>query len=139
MCENIELFDEYTAKIFAQSYQKFPMPHDVSIVDFIKQGKINDFGMIVNDKDKPSAHAQVAWHTFIWLKETGFIKIESEHPYLSLTGIVLTAKGLEVLKATPSSIQQNSHIGNELIGLLKTGSIEAAKQLVGQAIKLGTQ
>ena len=85
------------------------------------------------------AHANVAWHTFIWLKETGFIKIEGEHAYLSFSGIVLTAKGLEVLKATPESIKPSKHIGNALIGLLKEGGTEAAKQLVGQAIQLGTR
>lgn len=146
MCKNIELFDEYTAKIFTKLYQTFPVPQDFIIVDFIARGEVNDFGMIVDKKDEASshlnvssAHANVAWHTFTWLKETGFIKIEGEHHSLSLSGIVLTAKGLEVLKATPESLQPSKRIGDALIGLLKQGATESASQLIGQAIKLGTQ
>jgi len=146
MCKNIELFDEYTAKIFARLYSTFPIPQDFSMIDFIERGEINDYGIIVDKESEAiahinvaEAHANVAWHTFIWLKETGFIKIEGEHAYLSFSGIALTAKGLEVLKATPESVQPRSRIGDVLIGLLKQGGTEAAKQLVGQAIKLGTQ
>lgn len=138
MCRNIELFDAYTAKIFARLYERFPMPDDVSIIDFLGQGSLGEYGDIVDEHGKKLAEANIAWHTFIWLKETGFIRIEGEHAYLSLTGIVLTAKGLEVLKATPSSVQPSSRIGDVLIGMLKTGATESASQLIGQAIKLGT-
>jgi len=139
MCKNIELFDEYTAKIFARLYSTFPMPQDISMIDFLGRGHFGEFGEVVDEEGDPIKDAQVAWHTFIWLNETGFIRIESKHAYLSLSGIVLSAKGLEVLKATPSSVQQGKQIGTELIGMLKAGATESAKQLIQQAIQLGTR
>jgi hypothetical protein len=68
--------------------------------------------------------------------ETGFIVIEREQPYLSVSGVTLSAKGLEVLTAQPKSIQAAKRIGNEIIGALKVGNLEAAKELVRQAVKL---
>jgi len=136
MCQNIELFDEYTAKVFALLYSTFPVKQSIEIIDFVGKGAFDDFGVIVNAKNEPLPEAKVAWHTLIWLKEADFISIGREHAYTDVSDVTLTIKGLEVLKARPESIQPAKRIGNEVIGALKVGNVEAAKELVRQAIKL---
>ncbi len=63
MCENLELFDEYTATLFSTLYQTFPVKQDIDILELIRRDEMSDFGTIVNAQGTPSKHAEVAWHT----------------------------------------------------------------------------
>lgn len=140
MCTNIELFDEYTGSVLAKLYQNFPIAIDLGVDEISGHTQMNDFGVIVNEKGKESKHAQVAWHTIQWLKNAGYIHIETQYPYTGYHGCVLTAKGLEVLKATPESVQPQEYLGDQLVSAAKNGTTatlkEAAKQAISTGIKL---
>jgi len=57
------------------------------------------------------------------------------NPYV-FEDCVLTAKGLEALKSTPSSISGKS-LGQSLQDAAKAGAIESVKKLSGQVLSVG--
>ncbi len=142
MCQNIELFDEYTARVFSRLYQSFPVKQTIDILEFFELGVPDKYqpGFVLNIKGErdifSEQNAKLAWHTLIFLKENGFVSIGRESPYTYFSDVTLTIKGLNVLQAEPDSIKPAKRIGNEIIGALNTGRLEAAKALVRQAIRL---
>ncbi|MOA26170.1 hypothetical protein D3C78_1469440 [compost metagenome] len=51
----------------------------------------------------------------------------------------LTAKGLEVLKATPASLQTGPSLGEQLVDASKSGTKELVRGAVGEALSLGAR
>lgn len=142
MCSNIELFDEYAAKLFSHLYQTFPVKQQIDILEFFDLGSFDRLnpGQILDESgladSSAERKAEIAWHTLTWLSETGFVTLERLQPYHTATGVTLTVKGLEVLKSEPSSLKPQKRIGNELIAALKVGNLEVAKELIRQAVRL---
>ena len=117
---NIELFDLYVGKILATLYESFPVRTHLDICE----GAGAD---IDEDTLQVPLQCQIYKDTVIWLKDSGYIIYANEHTY-SFTGVVLTAKSLELLKRVPKSLK--SSYGEKLVALLKDGSEDALKQSV---------
>ncbi|AXM95601.1 hypothetical protein ACU5P1_16915 [Pseudomonas plecoglossicida] len=132
---NIEMFDEITGKLFAKLYLQFPLPTYLTAEDFVSNATQFDErqGMEV-----PTKEAEFFFATGKWLMDAGYLTAKP-HPFTHFTEAVLTAKGLEVLKAVPDSVSSKDSIGEQLSGLAKEQGREATKGLVTEALALGAR
>lgn len=129
MSTNIELFNQYTAKIFTELYESFPVP--MWLVDV----RLSGGKFIENERgfEEPDFETKIAGSTILWLVEAGFINA-SETDARSAYNATLSAKGLELMKLVPSSIDSKMSVGDNLLKILKEGSVDAAKVLISKAL-----
>lgn len=120
--KNIELFDLYAGKILAELYVSFPLKIDIDVCDMLEM-KISEHDMSVPKE------CMIFNDTLEWLKESGFVYYEECYTY-AFRRVVLSAKGLEVLKATPASIKRKDGIGEQLRDVVATGKKEAIRRTV---------
>lgn len=132
---NIEKFDDITAKVFAELYLSFPVPKTLMAEDFVESAMVFDerHGMEI-----PTDDAEFFIATAEWLMQAGYLTCKP-YPYLRVDDAVLTAKGLEILKAIPDSVNSKSTIGEELATTAKEGGKEIARGLVSEALGLGVR
>lgn len=136
MSQNMELFDEYAAKILAELYETFPVKKTLHAGEFCGHKDINDFGQPVDENGNPSKAFDIAFSTIEWLIETGYIRSDDRWQY-GARHAVLTPMGLAVLKASPESLAVKETTGDKLVRLLRAGSADAAKDIVRSAIAGG--
>lgn len=125
---NIEQFDEIVGKAFALLYESFPMPRE------LMYGQVIESDDLAEADDAKSAAFFMA--SIQWLIDTGYLSAK-ELQQIGFSGAVLTAKGLEALKALPDSLQ--GPIGARLIEAAKTDGREVMRSLTGQALGFGLQ
>ena len=83
------------------------------------------------------------FHTCEWLEKTNYISTRSLglNFFPSVTGVVLTAKGLEVLSAMPAAVSGEKSLGERLLESAKSGGkamlAETAKQVLSLGITSG--
>ncbi|WP_035552118.1 hypothetical protein [Burkholderia sp. 9120] len=137
---NIENFDLLTARIFASLYENFPVGISLQAskygVDVDKA--FADF----SDIDGPTFKAlNFFCATVRWLSSAGYIEFETETNGGVFFDATLTSKGLEVLKATPASLDNTPDgtktIGEYLVDGAKNGVTEAMKKGVTYALSTG--
>lgn len=140
MCTNIELFDEYTGRMLAELYQSFPMPVQLDIRKVSGHINIDEFGMVLDEHGDPSKEADIALATLEWLIESGYLKTRDARSNYGYGRCVLTAKGLEILKASPESLKEKKYLGDMLVTAVTSGTTDAikemAKMIISQGIKL---
>lgn len=137
MPNNIECFDLLTGRIFADLYDHFPIPHDLTNDEFVYflLGKDPDYP-IEQMFDDQNAALEFFSATTQWLIDAGYISCEvrfSEGPRA-----VLTAKGLEALKSVPTSLSGET-LGAQLVEAARTGTVDQLKALAGDAIGMGVR
>ena len=96
---------------------------------------------LFKDDDEAVAHEinlDVFESTTRWLCDSGYIWIDTQGES-SAHGVVLSPKGLEVLKLVPESLKDNVTIGDKLLSIVKGGSIEARASLIGLALTEGSK
>ena len=127
---NIEKFNEIVAKTFVILYENFPVPCPLGFRDDFQVPNYQAF------HDSPESHPDVQnevtfleW-SIIWLKDTGYISYKGNAPFVGFSGVVLTAKGFEVLNAVPESLTKKP------AGLFLK---EAVKDGVSKSITAGVQ
>jgi len=135
---NMERFDRLTGAIFARLYESFPEPVNLDAYPFLHL-------IVAADQDQATQCEQAFnapeffSYTLRWLADTGYFNHGSQadgSPY-TFTECVLTAKGLEVLKAVPKSISTGQSIGQSLQEAAKRGAIDSIKKLTGEALSTG--
>lgn len=140
MCTNIELFDEYTGKMLAELYQRFPVPVQLNVRKVSGHNKIDEYGQVLNESGDPSKEADIALATLEWLIESGYIKTRDVRDNYGFGRCVLTAKGLQVLKDSPDSLKEKKYLGDMLITAVKSGTTDSVKEItkliISQGIKL---
>lgn len=134
--QNIDLFDEYVAGALAALYESFPVKRFVDARELCGHSDINDFGAIIDPCGNPSKAFDVARATIDWLVETGYIRAGVRHQW-GYADAVLTAAGLEVLKASPESLKAKETLGEKLVRFTKDGSIGLAREAAKAAISTG--
>ena len=120
--KNIDRFNQYTARLFADLYASFPMPCDISYFEWLDQDALE------TDRDE-LAFCEV---TIRWLEDAGYIHVgvrDVEGAY----GIVLTAKGMEMMKVVPQSVKTKKSVGDALVGAVRDGMRVSAAQIVSRA------
>ena len=133
---NIALFDEYVATIFGMLYSSFPVRSRLDAVELSGVPEIDEFGVPIDARGKPSKKFDVCMATIEWLIDTGYISAKDRDQY-GFSQCVLTARGLEILKAVPESVQTKETIGEKLVYLLRSGSIDLAKESAREALSIG--
>ena len=124
--KNIDKFDIYSGKILALLLENFPIATEIEIMrDVIK------------DENAPQKEQEFVYHTLKALQEYGFISYQDYTMGGELfTGVRLTLKALEVLKATPKSLGGKT-IGDKIIDSVKLAKDESIKSGVGLAFSQG--
>lgn len=141
--DNIDLFNEYVAKIFATLYRHFPIPTDLSAEEIagVKHDEKeydNGFSSGTYFKVQPEFEKQdeVFSSTVKWLTSAGYIWTEGgdiSYDQLSYKTIVLSPKTLQILNVIPAALEkskENKSLGDQLSEAVKDGSTDAAKDLV---------
>ncbi|MFK4136329.1 hypothetical protein ACI2KR_29220 [Pseudomonas luteola] len=114
--DNIEKFNEITSKVFALLYSTFPMPQNLypSSIGITEtpalehDGESGTLGGIGWLKERePSDEEKCFGHTIAWLVKAGYVTAERRIDISSHEDVVLTIKGLEVLKAVPSVLDKD--------------------------------
>lgn len=129
--DNIDIFDSCTAAIFAKLYKSFPVTISFDLVpisDFDEEPYKTLFLAEEDDEETISYKLEIYEYTIYWLKDAGYITYQCE-TNTSIENVVLTAKGLELLKM-PSSICNSKSVGDQLVEYTKDGTKEVAKSVV---------
>lgn len=114
--DNIEKFNELASKVFALLYGTFPVPqnlypHSVGIPPAPQlehdpdTGTIGGLGAV--SEYEPSDEEKLFGHTVAWLVDMGYLIEKRRIDITSHEDVVLTVKGLEVLKAVPSVLDKD--------------------------------
>ena len=130
---NIELFDEYAARVLAELYAEFPTKTYLDACALSGHEGSDVYGRVVNKNGDPSKEFEIAYSTLQWLWETGYIRADGLDNR-GLTQSVLSPMGLAVLKSTPSSLTVEETTGDKLARLVKNGSMSAATDLIKSTI-----
>jgi hypothetical protein len=133
MISNIDLFNGVAGKIFAILYQSFPVKTEIDfdslMIDFIDP----------DDYDGVWELSDFAKSTANWLDESGYIWLESPQHYGGKHAAVLSPKGLEVLQATPKTIDPKKSLGEKIIEFSKGKFNESLSEVVKVAISEGVK
>lgn len=124
--KNIELFDLYAGKVLAKLYESFPLKIDIDVCEML--------GLEIDQEslDIPK-ECDIFNDTVEWLKQSGFIYYDQKFPY-AYSRVVLSAVGLETLKATPQSIKARDGVGEMMRDAVIRGKNEAIRTAVRMAL-----
>ncbi|MGL6488008.1 hypothetical protein ACSZNF_13735 [Aeromonas hydrophila] len=146
MVSNIERFDTILVLALADLYSRFPVRQYLASSKFIvtEEGEHIDGlspeaeGHLYDEdpyfKDPYFKRKEFAFDSLRWLVDAGYLH-GTPVAYDGINDAVLTAKGLEVLKATPDSLQGS--LGERLVEAAKADSREVGRTVLGQIIGLG--
>ncbi|WP_415760312.1 hypothetical protein [Pseudomonas sp. LT1P18] len=134
---NIERFDQLTGRIFAELYEAFPMTVDL-IDEAFTDAIVVDPIESEEGLDQFMAQGEFFSATVLWLIKSGYVSFyeEASNANNMFLGCTLTAKALEALKATPSTLSGES-IGSSLQTAAKSGMVDAIKSLANDALSKG--
>ena len=131
---NIELFDDFAGKIFGRLYENFPMPINLNHEEFLAPTFLEG-----GDVDPDHMYKlKFFYATARWLASAGYTICSDKESDCS-NRVVLSAKGLEVLKATPRSLTIGPSIGEQLAEATKGGGKELMRGLVSEALGIGAR
>lgn len=119
---NIDRFNECTAKLFADLYASFPIHYDINYFEWLGQDALE------TGKDE----LEFCEATIRWLEDAGYIQVRL-HNVEGAYGIVLTAKGMEMMKVVPESVKAKKSVGDALAGAVKEGMHISAAQIISRA------
>lgn len=144
LCSNIELFDQYTARVLSELYQSFPFKKDLIISELIKDsgysGQIEqDHFDIVTGDESAKRRAELLEETIEWLGQSGYLHYRDRQPYVRFADVRLTAKALEVMKSLPESLKQKQMLGDLLVKSVSSGAASTTKTILSQIISHGIQ
>jgi len=128
--DNIERFNQYTARVFADLYEAFPERKALTPKALIEIDP-EDFP---NPSDMPP-EVHFLDETLRWLERAGYIWSDG-HIDLG-TRAVLTPKGLEVLRCVPSTVDSTESVGEQIHRAIRAQTIDAASALIPRALTLG--
>jgi hypothetical protein len=136
MPSNIDKFDQLTAELLADLYASFPVKAAISASKYgIPEEEIDwSHGAIDQELIK---RLDFFCDTVRWLRQAGYLDFTSELNSGVFQSVVLTAKGLEVLKATPASLSPTQPLGDYLRDNIRSGATEALKKGVAAALSAG--
>lgn len=133
---NIKRFDEFTGQILGVLYESFPVPRHLLLKELVSDGySFDDFmGFEI-----PNENGEFFFACIEWLAESGYLRFRDKVQATGYTEGVLTAKGLEVLKAIPDSLSTESNLGDQLVDATKAGAKGLIGDLAGQALSIGVK
>ncbi|WP_432780248.1 hypothetical protein QZH44_06880 [Pseudomonas corrugata] len=130
---NIDRFDEYAGLIFARLYATFPMRVQLDD-DEVIPGAWRDGEFQLEAYESEAEFVKATIH---WLKDAGYI--DGRPSNRGLFDAVLTSKGLEVLKATPASLDNGPSLGERITDAAKEEGRETMRSLVSEVLGIGAR
>jgi hypothetical protein len=133
--KNIESFDKCVGYVFGELYENFPICVSINLKQFLQKNKHD-----VNDKEE-----LILSETLFWLRDNNFLvfthpkekdvsHFQEVRAFPQFSCVVLSAKGLDVLKKVPKSIREGKGIGEHIMEAVSTGAKEQLSTLVGVAL-----
>lgn len=132
---NIEKFNEIVGIIFGKLYESFPLKIDLLSIEVIGEPLQYSDGIYSDELCTTVEDHRFFLDTVDWLMTNGYLA--GTMSSASCHRAVLTAEGLEVLKAIPDSLE--TPLGDRIKETLKTESKEALRSLVSQTLGIGLQ
>ena len=134
---NIERFDRIVALVLGDLYTSFPCPVRLLASSYIENALAHDDDI---GAEVMTESGEFFNHTMNWLDQAGYLQMQSIHTLSGTArGVVLTAKGLEALRAVPASLEGQASLGERLIEQTKINSGEGIKALMGEVIGLAVR
>lgn len=137
---NIDKFNEVTGKVLAYLYMNFPIPMVLTPstlgIEEAPTGIYDPFSGTAIGEVPRSNDEIFFFHSINWLIATGYISANRYTASTQFGQSVLTAKGLEVLKAIPSSLT-NSSFGQQLQEAANAGMLDTIKGLTNEVLSRG--
>ena len=128
---NIEIFDRCVASVLCELYVNFPVP---------KHLVFNDLSVdLWDDSDDDESYTNkhnIYAHTVSWLEKSGYIWLINPDEY-EAHEVVLTPKGLELLKMPSSMEVPGESFGDQIREALGKGAKNAAANLISKALTVG--
>ncbi|WP_318476120.1 hypothetical protein [Photobacterium leiognathi] len=134
MTKNIDYFNQISAKIFDILQSEFPLRVRIDEVAFFGYEPI-EFDPLEGRSltGEQEYEFKMLSETIIWLSESGYIRCRDHINEKS--DVVLTEKGLELLKLKPDTLNGNT-VGDTIFSLMKKGSESAAGAVLSTALTL---
>lgn len=141
---NIDHFNEITGQVFAHLYQSFPLPVLLRPEMLgITEHEGGEYSPEVGEAlgIEPQSEEEVLFkHSVSWLIQTGYLTANKLQPDGCLFGQArLTAKGLEVLNATPVSLAGKEPLGAQLAAASKSGGKELLRTITSEVLGIGVR
>ncbi|PLV08111.1 hypothetical protein [Pseudomonas guariconensis] len=133
---NIQQFDEITGQVLGALYENFPVPRHLLIKQFIEDGySFNEqlAGDFANER------GEFFLACVEWLAEAGYLCFKDQSYGNGVMNAVLTAKGLEALKAVPKSLTSGPSLGDQLVDATKSGTKSILGSLAGEVLSVGSR
>ncbi|MEJ3595076.1 hypothetical protein [Pseudomonas bubulae] len=132
---NIDKFNELTAKVLGELYLNFPMPRNLTAEQFVESAVE---WSEERQMDLPSKDAEFFFATTGWLINAGYIN-GGLYSHTQVSDAVLTAKGLDVLNATPRSLTHAHSLREQLAEIAREGGKESFKGLLAEELITGAK
>lgn len=133
---NIKQFDEFTGLILGALYENFPVRRPLVVSKLIPDGTYYNESYGV---DLPNEKGDFLFACVDWLAESGYLHFNDRIHNVGYSDAVLTAKGLEVLKAIPDSLSTGPTLGDQLVDATKSGAKSLLGDIAGQALSIGVK
>ncbi|MFR0675706.1 hypothetical protein ACLUUI_18175 [Enterobacterales bacterium AW_CKDN230030176-1A_HGKHYDSX7] len=133
---NIQKFDEITGQVLGALYESFPVPRHLLIEQFVEDGYTFD---VLMSMDVANERGSFFIACIKWLSEAGYLSFKEQSNGNGLLNAVLTAKGLEALKAVPTSLTDSPSLGDQLIDATKSGTKSILGSLAGEVLSVGSR
>ena len=117
---NVELFHQYTAKIFDLLYDEFPVAKDLDVCKLVKK-EIDPFELELPKE------CEIMEHTIYFLKQEGYLWYE-KGDINGFYKVRLTSKALAILQKKPKALKAN--LIETIKHWLKLGNDELVKKSV---------
>lgn len=136
---NIDLFNLHVAEVLGTCYENFPVRIDFKYDDlayrvFKQYSSGTDEELFFNAVE----YSELAVATLDWLTEAGYLWV-SKKVHGSVKGVTLTPKSLELLNATPESIESKTSIGTALANESKKLGRETVLSIVQTVLAEGAK
>ncbi|WP_146144330.1 hypothetical protein [Photobacterium sp. GB-1] len=134
---NIDAFNIAVAEILGECYREFPLRVRLSKLDIGETIKIamgDDPDGVHNLSEKEYEIAEEAMN---WLMEAGYIWSREPDNRISMEGVTLSPKGLEILNAVPETLQEKKTLGDLISGGVKTIGKDVATTSVKTVLTYG--
>lgn len=133
---NIQRFDEITGQVLGALYENFPVPRPLVIKQFVENGYTFDEHA---GGDRANEQGTFFLACIEWLSEAGYLRFKDTAHGSGVIDAVLTAKGLEALKAFPKSLSTGPSLGDQLVDATKTGTKSMLGSLAGEVLSVGSR
>lgn len=133
---NIQQFDEITGQVLGALYQNFPVPRHLLIKQFVEGGYTMDEHLAM---DVANERGEFFIACIDWLADAGYLSFKDQSYGNGVLNAVLTAKGLEALKAVPASLTPGTSLGDQLVDATKSGTMNILRSVAGEVLSVGSR